>query len=90
MNSTTSGSQEQFIEFLARPAYFNSAYSSPLGRNHWSLQTMEYFEDHGWFSGKDILKLTADVFPQKGYISRYCANKVKSAIPLQWKKGLQQ
>ena len=58
VNSTTSGSQEQFLEFLARPAYFNSAYGSPLGRNCWSLQTMEYFEDHGWFSGKDILKFS--------------------------------
>ena len=59
--------------------------TSVPSKKRFSLEFMDYIQDHGWFSVKDVCNLRENNFPRKGFISKAVAKKVAQSVPRHWK-----
>ena len=80
--SRTTGTPEDILDYISRPAIFNAAIGSSVPNNkRFSLEFMDYIQDHGWFSIKDVCNLRENNFPPKRFYFKSCCKKGCSVSP---------
>ena len=80
-------SLQQIEELVNRPASLNMALGSMIPvHKRFTMDIVDFFQDRGWFSVKDVCTVGTDNFEDKGFISKHLASKIVSSVPLEWKQ----